>query len=55
MMCFSLGAAYSAADEINYSVNGSVYVSADLLEAFFNTVTVSGNSIDISPAMSELE
>lgn len=138
MMCFSLGAAYSAADEINYTVNGNdisvqpyysgdvlmvpadetaqalgyiceynaslgrliidddyiqkavmfkgsdeaffdgrlkvinmtreyilsgkteerngtVYVSADLFEAFFNTVTVSGNSIDISPAMNELE
>lgn len=31
--------------------DSTIYVSSDLFEEFFNTVTVSGSSIDISPSM----
>jgi len=35
--------------------DGTIYVSSDLFEEFFNTVTVSGSSIDISPSMCEID
>lgn len=35
--------------------NSTIYVSSDLFEEFFNTVTVSGSSIDISPSMCEID
>ena len=34
---------------------GMIYVSSDLFEEFFNTVTVNGSSIDISPSMCEID
>lgn len=35
--------------------DGKIYVSSDLFEEFFNTVTVNGSSIDISPSMCEID
>ncbi|WP_440300541.1 hypothetical protein [Huintestinicola butyrica] len=35
--------------------DGMIYVSSDLFEKFFNTVTVNGSSIDISPSMCEID
>lgn len=35
--------------------DGMIYVSSDLFEEFFNTVTVNGSSIDISPSMCEID
>ena len=35
--------------------DSTIYVSSDLFEKFFNTVTVSGSSIDISPSMCEID
>ena len=35
--------------------DSTIYVSSDLFEEFFNTVTVNGSSIDISPSMCEID